>query len=85
MGNIGTEISKRAKAFEMRVIAYDPLVDEEIFHKAHAEKVDLDELLSNGDFLSLHCGLNDKTRNILNEESFLKMKKGVLLINTATG
>ncbi len=84
-GNVGKLIAKRALAFDMKVIAFDPMVSEEIFVENGVKNVGMDELLALSDILSLHCALNDATRNILNFSSFAKSKPGLLLINTARG
>jgi D-3-phosphoglycerate dehydrogenase len=80
-GNIGTELARRAIAFGMRVIAYDP------FLKGHetADLVTMDELLSESDYLSLHVPLTDETRNMINSETIGRMKDGVVIINTSRG
>ena len=80
-GNIGTELARRAKAFGMKVIAYDPLV------KSHevAELVTLTELLAAADYISLHVPLTDQTRGMINSETIAAMKDGVVVVNTARG
>jgi D-3-phosphoglycerate dehydrogenase len=81
VGRIGTEVAKRAHAFEMRVIAHDPYVKK----LDHAELKSLDEVLAQSDYLSLHMPLTDETRNMVNAERIGKMKKGVIIINTGRG
>jgi len=80
-GNIGTELARRAIAFGMRVIAYDPLL------KSHelVELVRLETLLGQADYLSLHVPLTDETRGMINRETIATMKDGVVIINTARG
>jgi D-3-phosphoglycerate dehydrogenase len=80
-GNIGTELARRAIAFGMRVIAYDP------FLKGHetVDLVSMDELLSESDYLSLHVPLTDETRNMVNSETIGRMKDGVVIVNTSRG
>jgi D-3-phosphoglycerate dehydrogenase len=80
-GNIGTELARRAIAFGMRVIAYDP------FLKSHeaVDLVSMDELLSESDFMSLHVPLTDETRGMINSETMGRMKDGVVIVNTARG
>jgi D-3-phosphoglycerate dehydrogenase len=80
-GNIGTELAKRAIAFGMRVIAYDPLL------KGHelVDLVTMDELLEQSDYISLHVPLTDETRGMINSETIGAMKKGVVIVNTARG
>jgi D-3-phosphoglycerate dehydrogenase len=80
-GNIGTELARRALAFGMRVIAYDPLL------KGHelVDLVTLEQLFDQSDYLSLHVPLTDETRGMINHETIAKMKDGVVIINTARG
>jgi len=80
-GNIGTELARRALAFGMRVIAYDPLL------KGHelVELVRLETLLGQADYLSLHVPLTDETRGMINRETIATMRDGVVIINTARG
>ena len=80
IGRIGYEVAKRAKAFEMNVIAYDPYVK-----KSEIELVQLDDLLARSDIISLHTPLTDETRGMINKDLIAKMKKGAILINTARG
>lgn len=81
IGLIGTEVAKRAAAFEMRVIASDPYV------RSHpiAELMDLDQVLAQADYISIHTPLTDETRGMLDAAAFAKMKKGVIIINTGRG
>jgi D-3-phosphoglycerate dehydrogenase len=80
-GNIGTELARRAIAFGMRVIAYDPLI------KSHecVDLVSLEELYAQSDYISLHVPLTDTTRGMINAGSITTMKDGVVIINTARG
>lgn len=80
-GFIGTEVAKRALAFGMRVIAYDPLL------KSHdsVELLSFDELLSQANFISLHVPLTDETKGLVNKQTIAKMNDGVVVINTARG
>ncbi|UUV05711.1 phosphoglycerate dehydrogenase [Ruegeria sp. YS9] len=84
-GNIGGIVCERALGLKMKVIAYDPYLGEEKAAKMGVEKVELDELLSRADFITLHVPLTDQTRNILNRENLAKTKKGVRIINCARG
>lgn len=81
IGRIGTEVAKRAAAFGMKVIAFDPLM------KSHpvAELKQLDEVFAAADYISFHTPLTDETRNMINTAALAKMKKGVILINTGRG
>ena len=80
-GNIGTELARRAIAFGMRVIAYDPLL------KSHecVDLVSLEELFSQSDYISLHVPLTDTTRGMINTDTIASLKTGVVIINTARG
>lgn len=80
-GNIGTELAKRAAAFGMRVVAYDPIITS---HEI-AELVSFDELLAVADYISLHVPLTDQTRGMINSGTIAKMKDGVVVVNTARG
>ncbi len=64
-GNIGALVAERALALKMKVIAYDPFLSPERAVKLGVEKVELEELLSRADLISLHTPLTDKTKNIL--------------------
>ena len=80
-GNIGTELARRALAFGMRVIAFDPLL------KGHelVELVRLEQVLAQSDYLSLHVPLTDETRGMINKDTIAKMKGGAVIVNTARG
>jgi D-3-phosphoglycerate dehydrogenase len=80
-GNIGTELARRALAFGMRVVAYDPLL------KSHelVELVPMERLFAESDYLSVHVPLTDETRGMINRETIASMKDGVVLVNTARG
>ncbi len=80
-GNIGTELARRAIAFGMRVIAYDPLLKN---HEC-VDLVSLEELFAEADYISLHVPLTDSTREMFNAETFAQLKDGVVIINTARG
>jgi D-3-phosphoglycerate dehydrogenase len=86
MGRIGSELSRRAIAFGMRVIAYDPYLSATRARTLQVELVDeLDDLLTSGDFISLHTPLTAETRHILNAARLQKTKRGVRIINCARG
>ena len=84
-GNIGSIVADRANGLRMKVIAYDPFLTPERAVELGVEKVELDDLLSRADFITLHTPLTDKTRNILSAEALQKVKKGVRIINCARG
>jgi D-3-phosphoglycerate dehydrogenase len=81
IGRIGTELAKRARAFEMEVIAYDPYVAR---HDV-AQMKSLDEVLAQADYLSLHVPLTDETKGMINDATIAKMKQGVIIVNTGRG
>ena len=65
-GNVGAVVADRAQGLKMRVISYDPYLSHERATELGIEKVELDELFSRSDFISLHTPLTDATRNIIN-------------------
>lgn len=83
LGSIGREVAKRAKAFEMRVLAYDPYLDQEHAREYGAELCTLERVLSESDVVSLHCPLTPETEGLLGRKELGLMKEGALLINTA--
>jgi len=84
-GNIGSIVADRAKGLKMRVIAYDPYLSPERAADLGVDKVELDELLTRADFISLHTPLTNETRNIISAGAIAKMKKGARIINCARG
>jgi D-3-phosphoglycerate dehydrogenase len=86
MGRIGSELSRRAIAFGMRVLAYDPYLSPTRARSLQVELVDeLDDLLASADFISLHSPLTDETRHIVDLARIQKMKHGVRIVNCARG
>jgi D-3-phosphoglycerate dehydrogenase len=86
MGRIGSELSRRAIAFGMRVVAYDPYLSATRARSLQIELVnELDDLLSGADFISLHTPLTLETRHILDAERLAKTKRSVRIINCARG
>ena len=84
-GNIGALVAERALALKMKVIAYDPFLSSERAVKLGVEKVELDDLLTRADAVSLHTPLTDKTKNILSAAALAKTKRGVIIVNAARG
>jgi D-3-phosphoglycerate dehydrogenase / 2-oxoglutarate reductase len=84
-GHIPRLVAPKAKAFGMKVIAYDPYAKAELFKAAGVESVDLDTLLATSDYLSVHAPLTPQTRGMMNAQAFAKMKKGAYIVNTARG
>jgi D-3-phosphoglycerate dehydrogenase len=86
VGRIGSELSRRAIAFGMRVLAYDPYLSATRARSLQVELVnELDDLLSGADFISLHTPLTLETRHILDAERLAKTKRSVRIVNCARG
>ena len=86
MGRIGTEVAKRAMAFGMRVIAYDPYLTEERAKAIGAEfAASLDDVYLAADFITVHMPVTKETKEMLNAAAFAKMKPGVKIVNCARG
>ncbi len=84
-GRIGTEVGRRAAAFGMNVLVYDPNVTEDELVHGDAEPVSLQDLFAWSDFLSLHLPLNVQTRDLIGQSEFFQMKDGVRIVSTARG
>jgi D-lactate dehydrogenase len=84
-GRIGKIAAKILRGFEMRVLAYDPYPDQEYANMVGVEYVDLENLYVQSDIISLHCPLSRSTYHIINEKSLIKMKDGVMIVNTGRG
>jgi len=85
LGRIGSAMAKRAKGFDMRVIYYDPFRREDLEKELNIEYVDLDTVLREADFVSIHTPLTPETRGLMNAEAFEKMKPTAILVNSARG
>ena len=86
MGRIGTEVAKRAAAFGMRVIAYDPYLTEDRAKAIGAVFADsVDQVYFSADFITVHLPSTPETRHMLNTAAFSKMKPGVKIVNCARG
>jgi D-3-phosphoglycerate dehydrogenase len=85
LGRIGGEVARRAEAFDMRVIAYDPYISEAAAKELQAELVSLDRLLAESDFISMHTALSPATSRMINAKSIEKMKKTARIVNAARG
>jgi len=82
IGRIGQEVAKRALAFGMKVIAYDVI---DIETELDVKKVGFEELISQADIITLHLPLTDKTKHMISDREFEKMKDGVILVNASRG
>src|SRR5258706_2214581 len=86
MGRIGTEVARRAMAFGMRVVAYDPYLTEERAKAIGAEfAASLDDVYLTADFITVHMPATKETKEMLNAAAFAKMKPGVKIVNCARG
>ncbi|MBN2506959.1 MAG: phosphoglycerate dehydrogenase [Verrucomicrobia bacterium] len=86
MGRIGTEVARRAMAFGMHVIAYDPYLSLSRAKALHVELAErLDEVFGRADFITVHMPLSEETKDMLDAEAFARMKPGVRVINCARG
>ena len=84
-GNIGQLVALRARAFGMRIIAYDPFLSAEAAAKLGVEPVELAEIFRRADAITLHVPLTEQTKNMVNAQTLAQMKPGALLVNCARG
>ena len=84
-GRIGQQVALRARAFDMKILAFDPFLDAEIVRRHEAEPLPLDELLRAADVITLHVPMTDATRNILDAKGLALMKPEALIVNCARG
>ncbi len=85
VGSIGREVARRARAFEMKIVACDPYVSPGAVEDVSVEMVSLDALYAASDYIALHMALTPETRGMISREAFAKMKDGVRLVNCARG
>lgn len=85
LGRIGSRVTVRARAFGMRVIAYDPYIASTAFERVNAEQFELDELLREADIITVHTPATDETRGMIGPEEIAKTKDGVIFVNCARG
>ncbi len=85
LGRIGREVAVRAKAFGMRVIAFDPYISREVAERMGVELTEWESLLSESDYISIHAALSASTKHIFTDSAFAKMKPAACLINCARG
>lgn len=85
LGRIGAEVSKRARAFHMDVIAFDHVINMEVVNALDIEAMALEPLLRRADYVTLHLPLVPETRHLMNATRLALMKRGSYLINTARG
>lgn len=85
LGSIGREVVRRARAFEMKVVASDPYIGPRAAQDVGAELVSLDALYAAADYITLHVAATPETRRMISREAIAKMKDGVRLVNCARG
>ncbi len=85
LGRIGLEVARRARAFGMELIGFDPFVAPVIARENDVTLVPIDELFKESDFLTLHVGLTSQTEGMINKQSLAIMKPGVRIVNCARG
>jgi len=85
LGKIGREVIKRALSYEMKIIGFDPYVNQDHFDQEDIKVVDLDELTKNSDYISIHVPMNESTKDLFNYERLNKMKNSARIINVARG
>ncbi len=85
LGRIGQSVAARARAFEMKVLAYDPYLDRSVAKRLEIELLELDALLPRAEFITLHIPLTEQTRNILSAERIAALKPGAMVVNCARG
>lgn len=84
-GNISQQTAEYAKVFGMNIIAYDPFIPEVVFAEKGVKKIELDDLIEQSDYVSIHVPLNDGTFHLINEDSLKRMKNSAVVLNTARG
>ncbi|MBI2078954.1 MAG: phosphoglycerate dehydrogenase [Euryarchaeota archaeon] len=85
LGRIGREVAARSKAFQMRIVAFDPFISPEVAKEFGVELGPMDRLLSESDFLTIHTPLTQQTDRLLGAAELAKMKKGARILNVARG
>lgn len=85
LGRIGRAMAKRAGGFGMRIVVYDPYLEDELIGRCGGESVGLDQLLGCSDFVSTHCILTPETRGLVGESELKKMKKTAFIVDVSRG
>lgn len=85
IGNIAQAVIRKAQAFGIETIAFDPYAPDSLFAEHKTEKVELDELYARSDYVSVHAPLTPDTEKMLNADAFRKMKAEALVVNTSRG
>jgi D-3-phosphoglycerate dehydrogenase len=85
VGRVGGEVAKRAKAYNMTMLGYDPFLPKEVADNLSVKLVSLEEVIRNSDVMTIHAPLMPETKNMISAPQFKMMKKGALLVNVARG
>lgn len=85
MGRIGSEVAKRAKAFGMNILAYDPFLTADRAEKLEVKLASVDDIVRGADFITVHTPLTPETRHMISRPQFEVMKKGMRIVNCARG
>ena len=85
LGKIGREVLQRSQAFNMKILGYDPFLPEDFFREDELRICDLDYLIENSDYITLHIPLTKDTKDLFDYNNLIKMKKGARIINVARG
>ena len=85
LGSVGSEVARRARALEMRLIAYDPFVSVEHAHNLQVELFSLEQLLKEADFITLHLPLTESTKDLIGARELSQVKAEVRIVNCARG
>ena len=85
LGRIGREVIDRALSFNIKILGYDPYVNQDLFDIDKVKIVDIDELTKGSDIITIHVPLNDSTRDLFDKDRLSKMKKDAKIINVARG
>jgi D-3-phosphoglycerate dehydrogenase len=85
LGRIGQEVARRAAAFNMRIIAHDPFISEQVAGDLGVQLVSMDDVFARADYVSLHMPSTPQTKQLVNAERLARAKRGIRIINTARG
>jgi D-3-phosphoglycerate dehydrogenase len=85
LGNVGSDVARRARGLEMKLIAYDPFISTDRAQNLQVELVPLEQLIKEADFITLHIPLTESTRGLIGTKALATVKPTVRIINTARG
>jgi len=85
LGKVGREVARRAKGFEMEILGFDPMVNDDFARQLGVKLAELDEIFAKADFITVHVPLTPKTKGLIDAEVMNRLKPGVRLINCARG